>query len=63
MEVGDSLTRLENKWAEMISSTLEVEVASAKLEEGLYKMKQYEAQLIKEITELEKEKEAEKEEN
>ncbi|KAF9409795.1 hypothetical protein BGZ94_001856 [Podila epigama] len=49
LEVAESLQRLEAKWAELISSTLQVEVASAALETELEQLKQYEATLIKEL--------------
>ncbi|KAI1311334.1 hypothetical protein EDD11_003479 [Mortierella claussenii] len=49
LEVADSLMRLETKWADMISSTLQVEVASASLEAELAQLKEYEAKLSKEL--------------
>lgn len=49
----ESLQRLEAKWAELISSTLQVEVASAGLVQELEQMKKYEAQLLKEVGDLE----------
>ncbi|KAF8938062.1 Pre-mRNA-splicing factor SPF27 [Dissophora ornata] len=49
LEVAESLQRLEAKWAEMISSTLQVEVASASLETELEQLKAYEATLSKEL--------------
>ncbi|KAF9902559.1 hypothetical protein EC991_004770 [Linnemannia zychae] len=49
MEVAESLQRLEAKWAEMISSTLQVEVASASLQAELAQLKAYEIQLCKEL--------------
>ncbi|KAF9189451.1 hypothetical protein BGZ51_009562 [Haplosporangium sp. Z 767] len=49
LDVAESLQRLEAKWAEMISSTLQVEVASASLEVELAQLKAYEAQLSKEL--------------
>ncbi|KAG0056918.1 hypothetical protein BGZ83_002858 [Gryganskiella cystojenkinii] len=56
-EVEESLSRLEAKWASLISSTLEVEIASSELEAGLDEMKKIEAKLIDEIAEIEKAKE------
>jgi len=53
LDVADSLQRLEAKWAELISSTLQVEVASAGLVQELEQMKKYEAQLLKEVGDLE----------
>ncbi|KAF8948362.1 hypothetical protein BGZ47_005318 [Haplosporangium gracile] len=49
MDVAESLQRLEAKWAEMISSTLQVEVASASLQAELAQLKAYEIQLSKEL--------------
>ncbi|KAF9927639.1 hypothetical protein FBU30_003015 [Linnemannia zychae] len=49
MDVAESLQRLEAKWAEMISSTLQVEVASASLEAELAQLKGYEILLSKEL--------------
>lgn len=49
MDVAESLQRLEAKWAEMISSTLQVEVASASLQAELTQLKAYEIQLSKEL--------------
>ncbi|KAF9131262.1 hypothetical protein BGW39_002045 [Mortierella sp. 14UC] len=49
MDVAESLQRLEAKWAEMISSTLQVEVASASLHAELDQLKAYEIQLRKEL--------------
>lgn len=49
MDVAESLQRLEAKWAEMISSTLQVEVASASLHAELAQLKAYEIQLCKEL--------------
>ncbi|KAK3831423.1 MAG: Pre-mRNA-splicing factor SPF27 [Linnemannia elongata] len=49
MDVSESLQRLEAKWAEMISSTLQVEVASASLQAELAQLKAYEVQLSKEL--------------
>ncbi|CAO3571261.1 unnamed protein product [Mortierella alpina] len=49
LDVAESLQRLEAKWAEMISSTLQVEVASASLEAELVQLKAYEEQLSKEL--------------
>ncbi|KAF9965961.1 hypothetical protein BGZ70_003683 [Mortierella alpina] len=49
LDVAESLQRLEAKWAEMISSTLQVEVASASLEAELEQLKAYEEQLSKEF--------------
>ncbi|KAF9363429.1 hypothetical protein BGX34_004178 [Mortierella sp. NVP85] len=49
LEVAESLQRLEAKWAEMVSSTLQVEVASASLEAELEQLKGYEANLRKEL--------------
>ncbi|KAF9091512.1 hypothetical protein BGX23_005090 [Mortierella sp. AD031] len=49
MDVAESLQRLEAKWAEMISSTLQVEVASASLQAELAQLKAYEVQLSKEL--------------
>ncbi|KAG0200479.1 hypothetical protein BGX28_006452 [Mortierella sp. GBA30] len=49
LDVAESLQRLEAKWAEMISSTLQVEVASASLAAELEQLKAYEAQLSKEL--------------
>ncbi|KAF9544112.1 hypothetical protein EC957_012407 [Mortierella hygrophila] len=49
MDVAESLQRLEGKWAEMISSTLQVEVASASLQAELAQLKAYEIQLSKEL--------------
>ncbi|KAF9580697.1 hypothetical protein BGW38_002558 [Lunasporangiospora selenospora] len=49
LEVAESLQRLEAKWAEMISATLQVEVASASLESELEQLKAYEAKLVKEL--------------
>ncbi|KAF9115920.1 hypothetical protein BGX27_005802 [Mortierella sp. AM989] len=49
LEAAESLQRLEAKWAEMISSTLQVEVASASLEAELEQLKVYEANLSKEL--------------
>ncbi|KAG0288518.1 hypothetical protein BGZ97_006737 [Linnemannia gamsii] len=49
MDVAESLQRLEAKWAEMISSTLQVEVASASLQAELPQLKAYEIQLCKEL--------------
>ncbi|KAK3834022.1 MAG: Pre-mRNA-splicing factor SPF27 [Linnemannia gamsii] len=49
MDAAESLQRLEAKWAEMISSTLQVEVASASLHAELAQLKAYEIQLSKEL--------------
>ncbi|KAF8983062.1 hypothetical protein BGZ46_000069 [Entomortierella lignicola] len=49
LEAAETLQRLEAKWAEMISSTLQVEVASASLEAELEQLKTYEANLCKEL--------------
>ncbi|KAG0368085.1 Pre-mRNA-splicing factor SPF27 [Gamsiella multidivaricata] len=49
LDVAESLQRLEAKWAEMISSTLQVEVASASLEAELEQLRAYEANLRKEL--------------
>ncbi|KAF9572621.1 hypothetical protein EC968_009613 [Mortierella alpina] len=49
LDVAESLQRLETKWAEMISSTLQVEVASASLAAELEQLKAYEEQLSKEL--------------
>ncbi|KAG0002538.1 hypothetical protein BGZ80_003939 [Entomortierella chlamydospora] len=49
LEAAESLQRLEAKWAEMISATLQVEVASASLEAELEQLKTYEANLCKEL--------------
>ncbi|KAF9352133.1 hypothetical protein BGX26_009989 [Mortierella sp. AD094] len=49
LEAAESLQRLEAKWAEMVSSTLQVEVASASLEAELEQLKTYEANLRKEL--------------
>ncbi|KAF9276426.1 hypothetical protein BGZ68_010021 [Mortierella alpina] len=49
LDVAESLQRLEAKWAEMISSTLQVEVASASLAAELEQLKAYEEQLSKEL--------------
>ncbi|GJJ73823.1 pre-mRNA-splicing factor SPF27 [Entomortierella parvispora] len=53
LDVAESLQRLEAKWAELISSTLQVEVASAGLVQELEQMKKYEAQLLQEVGDLE----------
>ncbi|KAF9918632.1 hypothetical protein BX616_007215 [Lobosporangium transversale] len=48
-EIAESLQRLEAKWAELISSTLQVEVASTSLEAELAQLKEYEAKLSKDL--------------
>ena len=52
----ESLSRLEAKWAAMISSTLEVEIASSELQAGLEEMRKIESKLLHEISEIEKAK-------
>ncbi|KAG0328311.1 hypothetical protein BGZ99_005664 [Dissophora globulifera] len=49
LDAAESLQRMEAKWAELISSTLQVEVASASLEAELAQLKAYEANLAKEL--------------
>ncbi|KAF9942199.1 hypothetical protein BGZ65_007731 [Modicella reniformis] len=49
MDAAESFQRLEAKWAEMISSTLQVEVASASMEAELQQLKVYETNLRKEL--------------
>ncbi|KAI9231925.1 MAG: Pre-mRNA-splicing factor SPF27 [Podila humilis] len=49
LDVADSLHRLETKWGELISSTIQVEMASATMEQELEQLKQYEIKLCKEL--------------
>ncbi|KAF9433447.1 hypothetical protein BGZ76_009438 [Entomortierella beljakovae] len=49
LEAAESLQRLEAKWAEMVSSTLQVEVASSSLESELEQLRTYEAKLSQEL--------------
>ncbi|KAG0221724.1 Pre-mRNA-splicing factor SPF27 [Mortierella sp. GBAus27b] len=49
LEVAETMQRLEAKWAEMVSATLQVEVASASLQVELEQLKTYEANLRKEL--------------
>ncbi|KAG0092600.1 hypothetical protein BGZ92_009282 [Podila epicladia] len=49
LDVAESLHRLETKWGELISSTIQVEMASATMEQELEQLKQYEIKLCKEL--------------
>ncbi|OZJ04578.1 hypothetical protein BZG36_02777 [Bifiguratus adelaidae] len=42
-QAGNTLSSLENKWTNLISSTLQVEIACASLEEELHELRAYEA--------------------